>query len=156
MLSNNTEVIAFDVRYRQDFARLNYEWIETLFGVEAPDREILDHPEGSVLANGGQIFFIRVGELIAGTVALKRVDASSFELTKMAVDASHRGRGYSRLLLNAALVWAREQHAQQVVLYSHSSLTAAISLYRSAGFIDASTACNGGYARCDVAMVKTI
>ena len=152
-MSSDPEVITFEARYRDDFARLNYAWIRPLFGVEPQDTEILDHPERAILTPGGQIFFVRMGARIVGTVALKSA-GDDYELTKMAVKEGERGKGHSRLLLAAAESWARARHAKRIVLYTHSSLEAALKLYRSAGFVDTTSMCSGGYARCNVSMVK--
>lgn len=51
----------------------------------------------------------------------------------MATDVDLRGRGYGRVLLDAALQWCREQEAGWVSLFSTESGNA---LYRSAGFSD--------------------
>ena len=158
---NPCQIVTFEPRYSADFARLNYAWIERLFGVEQPDRDILDHPESSVIEPGGQIFFAMYDGQTVGTAALRREDEWTFELCKMAVDDRYQGRGYARQLLEAALTWARGRQARQVELYSHSSLTKALALYRSAGFEKVSSACDvnglcGGYARCDVYMRKQV
>jgi GNAT superfamily N-acetyltransferase len=76
----------------------------------------------------GAILFARLGSNIVGTVALKREDAATFELTKMAVDKRWQGRGLGRSLLESACRLARE------LLYSHRSLEPAIKRVPRAGF----------------------
>jgi putative acetyltransferase len=151
----NPRVITFDARYRSDFARLNYAWIEKHFSVEPLDRLILDHPEEEIIAHGGQIFFALEGAAVVGTVALKAEDNATFELTKMAVDESHRGAGYGKLLLNAALAYARDKRAKRVVLSSHTSLIPAIKMYRDAGFIERADNASC-YSRCNIYMQKDL
>ncbi len=152
MTDNTCNIVTYDARYRADFARLNYAWITKLFAVEPPDQRILDNPEAEIIATGGEIFFaIRDGKVM-GTVALKREDATTFELTKMAVDEAQRRHGYGNLLLNAALTHARAKKAKQVVLSSHTSLTAAIAMYRDAGFVDRNACTDSCYSRCNVFM----
>jgi putative acetyltransferase len=149
------KVVVFDARYRLDFARLNYAWILKHFSVEPADRRILDHPEVEIIAPGGQIFFAMLGEEVVGTVALKAEDDMTFELTKMAVDESRRGAGYGKLLLNAALNYARHQGAKRVVLSSHTSLVPAIKMYRGAGFIERQDH-DSCYSRCNIYMQKNL
>jgi GNAT superfamily N-acetyltransferase len=148
-------IVSFDPKYREDFARLNYAWIEKYFAVESLDRRILDHPEDEVIATGGAIFFAVVDGTAVGTVALKREGADCYELTKMAVDESRRGTGCGRRLLEAAIDHARKQNAKRIVLSSHSSLIAAINMYRSAGFIERSSA-QSCYSRCNIYMQKDL
>ena len=38
-------VVPFHRQYAADFRRLNLDWIERLFKVEAPDLKVLDDPE---------------------------------------------------------------------------------------------------------------
>jgi ribosomal protein S18 acetylase RimI-like enzyme len=88
-------------------------------------------------------------------VALRFEDATSFELTKMAVDASSRGSGCGKALLEAAIGHAKLRGAKCVVLSSHTKLTAAISLYRKAGFTEQPAHCSG-YSRCNIFMRKDL
>ena len=53
------EIIPFHPRHRDDFKRLNVEWLERYFYVEAIDHEVLSDPEGAILAPGGYIFLAR-------------------------------------------------------------------------------------------------
>jgi GNAT superfamily N-acetyltransferase len=148
-------IVPFDTKYRQDFARLNYAWIEKYFVVEAIDRRILDHPEEELIATGGAVFFALLEANVVGTVALKRESSECFELTKMAVDEAWHGRGCGRRLLDAAIDHARKQKAKTIVLSSHSSLVAAINMYRSAGFVPRSTA-ESCYSRCNIYLQKDL
>ena len=84
----------------------------------------------------GAILFARLGSNIVGTVALKREDAVTFELTKMAVDERWQGRGLGRCLLESACRLARARGAARVLLYSHRSLEPAIKLYHAQGFVE--------------------
>ena len=148
-------VVTFDPKYRDDFARLNYAWISTLFEVEPVDRKVLESPERELLADGGQVFFALKRGKVVGTVALKREDDSTFELTKMAVDETERGNGYGKLLLRAALDYAHQHGAARVVLSTHTSLTPAIAMYRAEGFVDATPRCSC-YSRCNLYLEKQL
>ena len=50
-------MVDFEPRWRDDFARLNLEWLERWFTVEPGDREVLGDPEAHILAGGGRILF---------------------------------------------------------------------------------------------------
>jgi GNAT superfamily N-acetyltransferase len=149
----SASIVTFDSKYRADFARLNYAWITKLFAVEPPDQRILDNPEEEIIAHGGEVFFALNDGRVVGTVALKVEGEKTFELTKMAVDENQRGRGYGRLLLNAAIAFASAKGAKQIVLSSHTSLMPAITMYREAGFVDRQQH-NSCYSRCNIFMQK--
>ena len=81
-----------------DFRRLNLDWIERLFEVEAADLKVLDDPERAIVAPGGMIFFALEGDAVVGTVAMIRVARGRCELAKMAVAITHQRRGIGELL----------------------------------------------------------
>ena len=82
MRSATVEIVEFNDEWAEDFAALNYEWIEKFFAVEKHDRDILDNPREAVIAPGGQIFMAIVSGLAAGTVALIPSEDGVLELTK--------------------------------------------------------------------------
>jgi ribosomal protein S18 acetylase RimI-like enzyme len=145
------QVITYRAQYRGDFARLNYAWIEKYFAIEAVDRRVLDDPEREILAKGGEVFFLIVAGRVAGTVALKKEDEATFELTKMAVDEDLRGRGYGQMLLDAAIQYAKDRGMKRLVLSSHTSLTPAIAMYKKSGFVERSQG-SSCYSRCNIYM----
>jgi GNAT superfamily N-acetyltransferase/DNA-binding MarR family transcriptional regulator len=53
------EIIAYQDRYRDDFKRLNVEWLERHFYVEDIDHQVLSNPEQTILKPGGFIFLAR-------------------------------------------------------------------------------------------------
>ena len=55
------EVVAYRPEWREDFARLNREWLERYFSVEEFDERMFADPEALILAPGGGIFFARAG-----------------------------------------------------------------------------------------------
>lgn len=149
------QVTTYQARYRGDFARLNYAWIEKYFAIEDVDRRVLDDPEHEILAKGGEIFFLIVAGQVAGTVALKKEDEATFELTKMAVDEGLRGRGYGQVLLNAAAHYAKQSGMKRLVLSSHTSLTPAIAMYKKSGFVERSQG-SSCYSRCNIYMERQL
>ncbi len=51
-------IVDFDAAWRDDFARLNIDWLERFFVVEAVDREVLHDPETHILKPGGRIYLL--------------------------------------------------------------------------------------------------
>src|SRR3546814_12710043 len=100
-------IVDFSPRWREDFARLNLEWLRRWFVVEPIDEQVLRDPETHLLAGGGQVLFALLGDGDAqravGTVALRNDGDGVHELTKMAVEPDLRGAGRGRALLLAAI-----------------------------------------------------
>ena len=133
------------------FEALNMAWIEKYFVPEEIDRWVLSNPEEAILKDGGQILFAVYNGHVIGTVALKKADDHTLEMTKMAVDEAFRGQGTGKLLCRAAINRARETGAKELILYTHSSLKTAIDIYKKLGFIEAPVEA-GKYKRADVKM----
>ncbi|MGE3465920.1 MAG: GNAT family N-acetyltransferase [Pyrinomonadaceae bacterium] len=146
------EIVDFSDEFAEDFARLNYEWIEKYFAVEKHDREILDDPQRSVIEPGGQIFMAVVAGLAAGTVAMIPSGSGVLELTKMAVSPEFQGMGIANHLMNRCIEYAEQMNARLIFLESHRSLEPALSLYQKFGFVEVPTDPNSEYARADIRM----
>lgn len=146
------DIVEFTPALAGEFRRLNLEWLEAYFAVEPADRRILDDPQAEVIDRGGSILFVRLKDRIVGTVALKHHGGGNYELTKMAVTADVQGRGIGRVLLDAAIGRYRTLDGRRLFLESHSSLTAALRLYESAGFAHRPRPTASAYARADVYM----
>jgi ribosomal protein S18 acetylase RimI-like enzyme len=132
------------------FEKFNRTWIEKYFGMEPIDFQVLQHPEEHILAKGGLILMAYADQEIAGTVALKYASPGVYEFTKMSVDEKFRGLKIGRALSEAAIEKARSLGAYKVILYSHTSLTTAIQLYRKLGFQEVPV--DGPYKRSDIKM----
>ncbi len=128
------EIISYQERYHPDFRRLNLEWLEKYGLVESHDLEVLDDPEGTVIARGGQIFFAKKDEQIVGSAGLWKESGDEYELVKMAVDPAYRGQGISKVLLEHCLAEVKRLKAKKIFLYSNSQLKTALKLYEQYGF----------------------
>jgi ribosomal protein S18 acetylase RimI-like enzyme len=147
-----TIIVPFRPEFSADFASLNREWIEQFFKMEESDLKLLQDPQTSIIAKGGQIFFALAGDTPVGTVAAVRQSALVFELAKMAVRPSHQGRGLGEALGRAAIAYAREQGATMMFLETNSSLDGAIRLYERLGFGFAIPSHPSPYERSNVYM----
>ncbi|MGD9564371.1 MAG: GNAT family N-acetyltransferase [Pyrinomonadaceae bacterium] len=152
----SVEIVEFRDEFADAFASLNYRWIEAYFSVEKHDREILDDPRKFVIEPGGQILMAVSDGKGVGTVALIPSGEGVLELTKMAVDPEHQGKGLSNLLMAAAITYARKIGTRVIFLESHRSLKPALGLYRKFGFVETPIDLNSEYARADIRMELAI
>lgn len=158
--AGGVEIVEFSDVLAGDFERINAEWIETMYRLEATDRDVLGNPRARIIDRGGQILFARADGLgIVGTCALMPSGGGAYELTKMGVLAAARGRKVGEVLLAAVVERAREMAAAGVLtelfLLTNRRSEAAIHLYAKLGFVnDAGIMERFGrrYERCDVAM----
>ncbi len=120
----------------EHFRRLNEEWLAADFRVEADDRRQLGEPKTEIIDRGGEILYALVRERVVGTVALVRLSSRRFELAKMAVAGTDRGKGIGDALLRAAVDRARQRGAAAIVLTTHRKQRAAMHLYRKHGFVE--------------------
>lgn len=146
------EIVHFRPELAPAFKALNEAWITTLFALEPKDLEVLGDPAGKIVARGGEVLFALDGGVAVGCCALMRLADGGFELAKMAVADSHKGRGLGRALLAAAVDWARAAGAPRLYLETNSQLAPALGLYRSFGFVEIRPAEPSPYARADVVM----
>lgn len=136
------------------FRILNEEWITHYFKLEPKDVETLNHPESSILAKGGQIYFACTESEVVGCVALIPMPDGVFELSKMAVSPKMRGLGIGRKLLEYTIEQAVQRGAKSLFLGSSSRLKNAVHLYESLGFkhVPPESLPDMHYSRADVFM----
>ena len=146
------KLVDYQAAYAADFERLNREWLEEYFHVEARDREHFADPQGSIIDTGGAIVFVQEGERRVGTCAVIREGDGVYTLAKMAVQSDCRGKGYGRWLVTAAIAFARARGATGMVLLSDEKLRDALRLYEGMGFVRQPFPGGTGYARGDVYM----
>lgn len=148
------EITEYQPEHQPYFEQLNREWIEKYFWMEPIDILVLEHPDEHILDKGGAILMAFYEKEIVGTVALKFHEKGVYEFTKMAVDERYRGRKIGLALSGAAIGKAKQLGAHKIILYSHTMLNAAISLYRKIGFREVPV--DGPYKRSDIKMELTL
>lgn len=102
---------------------------------EARLRAMLAHPATA-------LFVAEAEGRIVGMLTLAWYDAPSGRkawIEDVVVDAAARGSGAGEALVRAALERARREEADCVMLTSSAARTAARSLYRKVGFVEAET-----------------
>ena len=146
------DVVTWRPEYREDFERLNREWIEAYFTVEPSDLAVFRDPEEAIVRPGGEIFFVVDDEGVRGTCALLPHTPGVLELAKMAVSPAVQGRGYGELLMRASIAYARGRGLRKLMLVSNTRLGPAIGLYRKVGFREVPMEPGIEYARADIQM----
>lgn len=146
------QIISYDPQYAKDFKDLNIEWLEKYFWVEPHDEEVLGKPGKYIIEPGGQIFLVKEGEHIVGTVALMKIEDGIFELTKMAVTPVAQGKNIGQKLMVHTLDYAKQQGWKKLIIYSNRKLENAIHIYKKYGFREIPIEGNNPYARGDIKM----
>ena len=142
MTTRQVTLVPYHKQFAEAFASLNYEWIKQYFEIEKEDTLALENPHDYAIEPGGQIFFVLEGGEPVGTVAMVPFKGQTglhpqgkvFELAKMAVRPDRQGRGYSKLLMQACIDFARSAGAHEVVLITNDRLKPALALYEASGF----------------------
>lgn len=116
------------------FKELNEIWISQGFALEPADNEVLADPKGQILDQGGEICIAELDGEVAGCCALVVIGPNEYELAKMTVAASARGRGIGRKLLEFAIGHARRSGTKRLYLESNTKAADAIHLYEEVGF----------------------
>jgi GNAT superfamily N-acetyltransferase len=145
-------IIPYHKQHAQAFKDLNIEWLETYFYVEPYDLEVLSNPDTYIIDKGGHIFFSMKNEKVTATVALMKIEENVYELTKMAVDKTMRGRGIGQLLIHHCIDFARKNKFNKLVLYSNTKLENAIYIYKKWGFEEIELESSSSYERANIKM----
>jgi len=153
---NEVKVITFDPKFVSSYISLNREWIETYFEIEPMDIAQLENPYESILDQGGEIFFVLENQKAVGTCTMVPHGPGCYELAKMAVQTSTRGKGYGDLLMKATIDWAKSKGANRIILLSNTILEPAISLYKKHGFEVQHLGPHPDYVRCNIVMERSL
>lgn len=150
MTETTIEIISFKEEYTKDFEKLNLAWLEKYFWVEPHDEEVLGKPQKYILDPGGNIFFVKEGDNVIGTVALMKIEDGIFELTKMAITPDAQGKKIGQKLMDHTLEYAKKQGWEKLIIFSNRKLENAIHIYKKYGFQEIPIGENNPYARGDI------
>lgn len=150
-VQNQIEIITYNPDFKTNFIALNKAWLEEYFVVEPHDNDVFQNIETIVLQAGGEIFFCLINGEVAGTVAMQKVDDTTFELAKLAVDKKFQGQKLSNRLMDACIAFAKSKKATKIMLLSNRRLETALNLYLKYGFIEVPMKEND-YARANIQM----
>ncbi|HEY3948162.1 GNAT family N-acetyltransferase [Phenylobacterium sp.] len=147
------EIVEFEPGHAAAFHDLNVAWIAKYFVLEAKDREVLEDPQGKIIAKGGRIFMALQDGRAVGCAALLKMPDGGYEVAKMTVSEDLRGSGLGRRLMQRCIDAGAELGAPRLYLETNSSLGPALGLYRAMGFCDLAPA-ETAYVRADVFMER--
>ena len=77
------EIIPYQRKYKVDFAKLNYEWLEKYSHVEEEDKTLLNYPEREIIKKGGEVFFALVNNKAVGTCAVVKVNNNIYLIIEL-------------------------------------------------------------------------
>ena len=125
---------SFNKSYIPDFYALNKEWIEESWRLEESDINDLSNPQKYIIDKGGEVFFAIKNDKVIATAAMVYAYNKIFELAKMTVAEDCRGLGVANQLMDKCIDFAKENHAEKIVLITNSALVIARNLYDKYGF----------------------
>jgi ribosomal protein S18 acetylase RimI-like enzyme len=131
---NKVQIVDYKPEHQPYFEFFNRRWIEKYFRMEPVDEYVLTNPEDAIIEPGGTILMATYEGHLAGTVALKKLDDTTYEFTKMAVHENFHRKGIAEELSYGAFRKAYELGAEKIILYTNSILKPAIRLYEKLGF----------------------
>jgi len=135
-VSPDLAVVEFTDGLAGAFREINAQWISAMYRLEQTDRDVLDNPKAKIIDPGGAILFVEARGLgVVGACALQKTGEGRFELTKMGVLESARGRKAGEFLLHAVIARAKAMGAQTLYLLSNKKSAAAVHLYEKLGFV---------------------
>jgi RimJ/RimL family protein N-acetyltransferase len=82
----------------------------------------------------GAFWVVREDIRVVGSVGVERLDDRTAELHRLYLDATLRGRGIGRTLVETVLGWARDEGVVRLVLWSDTRFDQSHRLYRRLGF----------------------
>ncbi|KAI9279331.1 hypothetical protein BY458DRAFT_502756 [Sporodiniella umbellata] len=146
-------IATWSAEYQNDFRDLNLTWIKAFTGkLEPMDYKQLDNAKESIIDHGGEIYLLVNKECeVVGTTAMVIHDGKC-ELAKMSVKDGNQGKGYSHLLMRAAMGWAVENNHPTVDIFGSTLLESSIHLYKKYGFKTVTLGPHPSYERVNIHM----
>ena len=112
----------FYCKYHGFFSKSEYYFIKYL-------ADFVHNPEG------GRLWIAEVDDVIAGSVAIVRVDNKTAQFRWFIVERDYQNMGIGSRLMKTALDYCRENNYENVFLWTFKGLDMARHLYDKAGFV---------------------
>lgn len=129
-------IVEYEPKYQPYFESLNRAWIEKYFHMEKRDEYVLRNPDEAIIKNGGKILLALYDNVVAGVVALVKIDTDTYEFSKMGVREDYHRKGIAEMLSHAAFEKVKDLKGKKLILFSNTLLQPAIKLYRKLGFTE--------------------
>jgi GNAT superfamily N-acetyltransferase len=127
-------ILPFQPQHQAVFKKINLEWLDRYHLTESHDLMVLNDPQATIIGRGGYLWLAQSEGEIVGSAALMKEHDGVYELAKMCVIESFRGKGVATLLIEQCLQKAKELRAKKLLLFSNHQLEAALKLYEKHGF----------------------
>ena len=90
------EIIKYDPKYREDFVRLNTEWLTKLYYIESYDQYSMDHVE-ELIQKGSMVYFAIENGKVLATCMTEPLGDDVWEICKLAAAGQYTGTGIESL-----------------------------------------------------------
>lgn len=148
-------IVNYRAEHQPYFEAFNRAWIEKIFEMEPVDTWMVTNPGKAILEPGGAILMAEYNGVPAGTIGLRKLNETTYEIIKMAVSTDFRRLGIGEALCYSSFLKAKEMGATTVILYSNKLNAEAVKLYEKIGFTHAAVE-PGIYKRANVKMTINI
>lgn len=129
------EIIQYDSKYREDFVRLNTEWLTKLYYIESYDQYSMDHVE-ELIEKGSMVYFAIENGKVLATCMIEPLGNDVWEICKLAAVGQYTGTGAGTAVIKACMDFAISHGARKLCLITISGLKPAIHLYKKLGFVE--------------------
>lgn len=103
------KIIPFNPLYINRFRDLNVAWLQKYFYVEPKDTLLLENCKKSIIDQGGHIYLAEYDGQVVGCFSFIRLNETTYELGKMAVDPKYQGLKIGQRLLEFAIEFAHSK-----------------------------------------------
>ncbi len=126
-------IIEYEKKYKNEFIRLNTEWLNRFFMVEPVDQDMMDRVE-ELIENGAMVYFAIENDKVLATCMAMPVKGNHWEICKLAAQNQYTGTGAGSAVFKASMDYAVRKGAKKLSLISCRSLSPAIHIYEKFGF----------------------
>lgn len=128
-------IIEYNPKYRDDFIRLNTEWLNRFYWIETFDQFAMDHVD-ELIAKGAMVYLALEKDHVIAVCMTMPLENNVWEMCKLAAENQYTGTGAGNAVFCACMNYAITHGAAKLVLISCHGLNPAIHLYKKNGFYE--------------------